>query len=346
MQQLTIDTSALTAPVTSEDKQRYSEHKRKLSSRIMTSLIAAAVPIFIALVVIRMFSGLQDGMPTPVVIGILIPAVALSILAFFITVRGGTGHIRLNKFADANGFAFHRHEPVERLRGVLFDTGGSRRNRNVVQMHGNVRLGNYQYSTGSGKHRTTHYWRYIEVPLPRNMPHLVLDSTDNNGIFGTNLPVTLQRSQRIELEGDFNRHFTLYAPEGYGVDVRYILPPDTMALLVDNLSTFDLEFIDDRLMIIASGSWEMHDDKPWRFAEWVVNVLHPHIVDRTDRYVDDRAGFAAAAAPGAQETGHHAAHDVRGTVGSSGKRLKRGFPIISVVFFIVVAAAVFLPRLL
>ena len=346
MQQLTIDTSALTAPVTAADKQRYRAQNRTLASRIITSLTVAALPLIVAALLLGLFIAVLDGLPAAVVIGFIVVAAVLSVLAFFATLSGGTRHIQMRKFAESNGFVFHRHEPPERLRGVLFDTGNSRNNHTVVQMHGNVRLGNYQYTTGSGKSRTTHHWRYIEVPLPRNMPNLVLDSTDNNGIFGTNLPVRLQRSQRIELEGDFNRHFTLYAPQGYDVDVRYILPPDTMALLIDNLSTFDLEFIDDRLMIVAAGTWDMHDDKPWRFAEWVVNMLHPHIVDRTHRYVDDRAGLATMTAPGPQHTGNGASSSGRGTVSSSGKRLKRGFPIVSVVFFIVIAAIVFLPRLL
>ncbi|MGO1404517.1 hypothetical protein [Agrococcus casei] len=343
MQPFRIDTSPLTAPVTAEDKHRYRAHRSSTATRIFTALGASMIPIVVALVALMVIRTVFGSLPTAILLGIAAVALGLAALLFVGVFRGGPSRIQKLKFAERNGFVFHQNEPPQRLRGVLFGTGGSRTNHNVFQMHDNVRLGSYSYTTGSGKSRTTHHWRYVEVPLPRNMPNLVLDSKDNDGLFGTNLPVRLSRSQQIELEGDFNESFALFAPQGYGVDVRYVLPPDTMALLIDNLSTFDLEFIDDRLMIITTGSWDVHDDAPWRFAEWVVNVLHPHIVDRTDRYVDDRAAQMATPAHGQQT--NQSFHE-RGTVSSSGKRLKRSFPVVSVVFFVVIAAVVSPPLLL
>ncbi|GAA3753253.1 hypothetical protein GCM10022240_02810 [Microbacterium kribbense] len=41
----------------------------------------------------------------------------------------------------------------------------------------------------------------------------MLDSAAGNGVFGSNLPVSLARSQRLGLEGDFDKHFALYRPQ-------------------------------------------------------------------------------------------------------------------------------------
>ena len=347
-QPFTIDTSALTTPVTKEERQQYKG--RTGSSAIPPSVWIGLPMIGVVAVFVMVGMTVFDNVPRlPIVMGGIIVSAMLIGILIRASFGGAKRSIQRLKFAEANGFVYHQSEPAARLRGVLFGVGGSRTNRSVFQMHGNVRIGNYSYTTGSGKNRQTHNWRYIEVPLPRNLPHLVLDSKDNNSIFGTNLPVSLQRSQRLDLEGDFNDYFTLYAPSDYGFDVRYILPPDTMALLIDNLARFDLEFIDNRMMIVADGSWSLHSDEPWRFVEWVINVLHPHIVDRTDRYVDERAQQQAySSQTGAQPEPQfaNASTNPAGTVSASGRRLKRGFPIGTVIFVVVIAAIVFIPRLL
>lgn len=98
-----------------------------------------------------------------------------------------------------------------------------------------LEVGRYEYTVGSGKQRRMYTWYYAGMRLPRRVPHLVLDSKSNDGtVMGkaliSNLPVVISSSQRISLEGDFDRYFTLYAPR-YDVDVRYVLTPDVMAAL-------------------------------------------------------------------------------------------------------------------
>ena len=45
------------------------------------------------------------------------------------------------------------------------------------------------------------------------------------------------------LEGDFDRHFTLYAPDGYGRDALYLLTPDLMSRLIDSARAFDVSLL-------------------------------------------------------------------------------------------------------
>ena len=66
-------------------------------------------------------------------------------------------------------------------------------------------------------------------------------------------------NQVVLLEGDFNSYFTLYAPQGYGTDVRYVLTPDLMALLVDEAGSYDVETIDDTLVIYARKEFDLGD---------------------------------------------------------------------------------------
>ncbi len=53
-------------------------------------------------------------------------------------------------------------------------------------------------------------WTYVAVTLPVPLPHLLLDATVNDAR-GGDLPASVRRGQRLSLEGDFDRHFRLYA---------------------------------------------------------------------------------------------------------------------------------------
>ncbi|MGG1909414.1 hypothetical protein AB1285_20610 [Microbacterium sp. NRRL B-14842] len=64
-----------------------------------------------------------------------------------------------------------------------------------------VEFGNYQYTVQSGKNSTTYRWGYVAVKLDVPLPNIVLDAKGNNG-FGSNLPASFQRAQRLSLEGD------------------------------------------------------------------------------------------------------------------------------------------------
>ena len=120
----------------------------------------------------------------------------------------------------------------------------------------------------------------------------MLDSTFNNGILLgraliSNLPVVISNSQRISLEGDFDKYFTLYAPKQYEIDVRYILTPDVMAALVDQSSLFDIELVDDMAFFYALQS-EKSDDQILGDIFTALVVAGRELYRQVDRYTDDR----------------------------------------------------------
>jgi hypothetical protein len=104
------------------------------------------------------------------------------------------------------------------------------------------------YRTGSGKNESTHRWGYVAVKLSTPLPNIVLDAVGNNGLFGS-LPAALDGSQRLSLEGDFDRTFTLYCPSGYEADALYLFTPDIMARFVDHAAALDVEIVDDWLFL-------------------------------------------------------------------------------------------------
>lgn len=198
---------------------------------------------------------------------------------------------RMHKFTTQNGITLIIKRPDPSYAGMIFDEGHSREIDAALVIPGRAEIGNYVYVTGSGKNRTTHPWSYIKTKLDRKLPHMALDAKKNN-LFGriSNLPDTFDKSQTLSLEGDFNKHFTLYAPKQYERDALYVFTPDVMAALIDNGSGFDMEVIGDELYIYKTGYFNLGSEKDIRSALSIVDVVRGELQDQTAYYADERVG--------------------------------------------------------
>ncbi|UOR03270.1 DUF3137 domain-containing protein [Leucobacter allii] len=124
-------------------------------------------------------------------------------------------------------------------------------------------------------------FRFLSLRLPRVLPHLMIDARR-----GGTLRALLPGVQRISLEGDFDRHFSVYAPNGYARDALELLTPDVMVCLIDHGRRWDIEVVEDRL-IVASPRLHRRSDRAettalLRFAELIGVELGHQAVHYTD----------------------------------------------------------------
>ncbi|QJU52662.1 hypothetical protein SCB71_04760 [Herbiconiux sp. KACC 21604] len=150
---------------------------------------------------------------------------------------------------------------------------------------GGVEFGDLVYRTGL--HGKPVVRSYIAVTLPSALPHLYLDSLAN-GRAPSDLPSSVDRRQRLSLEGDFDRFFAAYAPDGYATDALYALTPDVMAALIDDASVFDVEIIDDRVVFSSPIAADYSDPAPWNRVATVVDGVAVRLAKRAAAYRDDR----------------------------------------------------------
>ncbi len=157
--------------------------------------------------------------------------------------------------------------------------------RFVAQGDDRVEFGNLVVRTGlHGKPETR---GYLAVTLPSPLPHLYLDSLANGRSPG-GLPTSVDRQQRLSLEGDFDRHFEAYAPGGYETDALYALTPDVMAALIDDASAFDVEIIDGRLVFSTPSAADYSDPAAWQRIETLLTGAALRLAKRAAAYRDDR----------------------------------------------------------
>jgi hypothetical protein len=154
----------------------------------------------------------------------------------------------LQAFANRNGLTYTpKRKPVDEP-GTLFTHGHSKQLHDVLA--GTLQtlpyqFSKYTYTTGSGKNRRTHDAMVMELTLPRVLPHIVIDSVIESS--ESVLPIQFDKTQKIELEGDFHTYFDLYAPDTYGITALTILAPDTMAILMEHAALCDVEIIQNKL---------------------------------------------------------------------------------------------------
>ena len=200
--------------------------------------------------------------------------------------------IRLDRFAATNGLAVVEGRSEAPATGVIFEQSRDRflTLRVVSAQHPLFEVANLVSVVRIDAQRSAATnWTYLEVPLDRPLPHVLLDSKRNDSFFGSTLPEAFRRSQVLSLEGDFDQHFTLYCPEGYERDALYLFTPDVMAVMIDHAADFDVEVIGDRAYFFVDRTVDLASPAFWTSVDAILDSIAPKLARVSDRYTDERA---------------------------------------------------------
>lgn len=192
----------------------------------------------------------------------------------------------LRKFASKNGFDFVSYTSGDSThKGMPFNSGQNFVATEVMQIvkgEAVAEIGTIVYSVRETIGQAEKIG-YIAVELDREVPQILLDAQENNK-FGSNLLRAAKGHQTVALEGDFNKYFTAYAPHDYEVDLRYILTPDMMALLIDEAKGFDVEFVGNHVYIYRSGGFDLLDEAQYDLCMRLIGTIGDKADTRTRRY--------------------------------------------------------------
>lgn len=127
------------------------------------------------------------------------------------------------------------------MTGNLFKIGYNKQVRNVIiGLYNNlpIRIFNYIFSTGSGKHRKDYRYTIFEIETKSEIPDMVL--LKNDFFAFTDLNTLTSGKEKLSLEGDFNEYFKLYIPKDFQIEALQIFTPDVMQELIDKFKTVDM----------------------------------------------------------------------------------------------------------
>lgn len=230
--------------------------------------------------------------------------------------------LRLDWFARSNRLLFSPSDPNPNYPGAIFSRGGGRAAIDHFRSTEGrfFDFGNFQYVVSNGKSSQTITWGFLALNLERRLPHMLLDSIQNNSWASQGLAGLFARDQVLSLEGDFDRYFTLYCPREYERDALYVYTPDLMALCIDNAAPFDIEIVDDWMFVYSPRAFRMDDTRLLARMFQIIDVVGSKALRQTRRYHDDHidAPFPA------------------NVVARPGQRLRRRFPL-GIIIALVVA---------
>lgn len=277
-----------------------------------------------------LLSAVHFFLPTYSATGVLatitgIVGVVLSIAAY---VSEGDS-IKNKEFAAKNGLTYSRRARYDGRPGLVFASGIPNTQFFLERFFSRTlpfcEVGNYQFQQAVP--RRIYMFGFIRVPLPRRLPHIILCRTLSDGSPSGQLagvPVMLDKSQRLSLEGDFDKYFTLYAPADYKRDALYIFTPDVMAAFIDNVTAYDAEIIDDSLYIYRSTQFDFGQVKDFGEIMRVTAAINEKITSQTTRYADENVADRSL-----------------NQVAEPGRKLKHGKWVAGIVFLVVAAALYF-----
>lgn len=331
---MAIDYNPLFEDVDKATLDTFRKQEKSTQNVAMTYVITIVLATFGFFFVVSAISADSADTASPERIALIVGiALTLAITAFFIyrviARAGALRRYRLTKFAVRNGMLYSTTSTLPRFHGTIFTVGNSRAvyERLWGESESPLEIGNYRYTTGSGKNKSTHHWSYLAIRLPRRLPHMLLDAKGNNSIFGSNLPKTFGRDQRLSLEGNFDEYFTLYCPREYEADALYVFTPDLMALLIDEAADLDVEIMDDWMFVYAKSKLDFSNPHQLSRLLGIVDTVGKKTRSRSVRYADDRvladATAGGDAVAGAPLVGPRLAHNL---IAPKGRRLKSGTP--------------------
>jgi hypothetical protein len=236
--------------------------------------------------------------------------------------------LRLMRFAADNHLHFEPFSHANDQPGAIFQLGKDQ----VIEhkLSGtytglDFEIGNFFYMTG-GKNNQKRWYGMLRIKLSRRLPNVLLDGKQNNKLHISNMP-NFKNNQRLQLEGDFNNYFDLYVPKGYERDALYFMTPELMALLIDHGAKFDIEVIDNYLYIYSDDQFDLDNEVALRAIFDLIPLMGKEFEENTQRYADATIGDRAA-----------------NMVAVPGRRLKRTFSWVGIIFVIIYLIFLFAPK--
>lgn len=206
---------------------------------------------------------------------------------------------RIRRFAAANELEYRRSVANPGIPSSLF-RGTDRRALRVLRQPAprHIEIGRHLSTLTSSRRRSrTEAWAYIAIRSAVPLPNMFLDARANDPAFGDPAGAGFRDDQRLRLEGDFDRHFALYCPAGYETDALYLFTPDVMERLIDTASAFDVELVDEWVILTSAQHTTTLDPARWRHVQGAIQAVTAKL-DQWDRWRDDRVADDEAPTPG------------------------------------------------
>jgi hypothetical protein len=209
------------------------------------------------------------------------------IVIFWAIVNGKMGKDFAQHLAGIMGYSFTEAAPLASVAGDMFRAGHDQEISDVLSGTYQglpIRLFQFKFVTGYGKSQQTHVFVIAEFQFSHPIPPMRVVRADPSlseiVLDDRAIDVHASSPVKISLEGDFNKYFSVYAPENTQIEDLEIMSPDFMAFLIDHYDIYKdigFECHDTRLYIHQTGSLDSKRIKDLSTIYSLGNTLIPKI---------------------------------------------------------------------
>src|SRR5690606_5223855 len=172
---MAIDYNPLFEQVSKEQLEDFRRQERALGGLpgIATLILSVIAGVFLLVYTVAAVASEVEGQTRPDRIAIIIGiALAVGTVGYFgiRTLRrvSALRRYRIMTFAVRNGMLYSSTPSAPQYPGSIFSTGNARQVYQRLWREGDspLEIGNYRFTTGSGKNKRTHYWSFLSIRLP------------------------------------------------------------------------------------------------------------------------------------------------------------------------------------
>ncbi|MEI6297083.1 MAG: DUF3137 domain-containing protein [bacterium] len=213
--------------------------------------------------------------------------------AYYRSIKEEMTDASLMNFAEEKGFSWHR---------------GKSKFKHLTSSF--VRTSNKSYISKliEGKYNNSHvriftFSSVTEITYEKNVGYTTLERQYNGDVINIILDSrvhginTLSPSDPYDkeyinkgllmLEGNFNKYFNIYTPQGYKIETLQILTPDIMEKLIEKSHKYNFEFNLDKLYIFAMTQLTKKEDldEILDFSDYLISKLGPKLSKLKNEYI-------------------------------------------------------------
>jgi len=173
------------------------------------------------------------------------------LLGLYVGIKQYTKHrLFMINFSDRHGLKFGDLIDIKNLKGRVFDFGHSKKAYNVLEGEYEshpIKIFNYRYVTGRGKHSKTHSYTVCEVEIEKTQfPFIFLQPNSFWDLLSSHFS-SKHGDFQISLEQEFSENFNLYCTEDYEIEVLQIFTADLLTYLKEHGNKFSIEFSENKI---------------------------------------------------------------------------------------------------
>jgi phosphotransferase system IIA component len=208
-------------------------------------------------------------------LGFLLVALAIGFVGYF-HVQSRFEHEFILQFGASIGFSYSPSADMDTVSGKMFSLGHGQNISNVLsgtKDGRDSRIYLFRFTIGYGKGSQTYSYTVFETTFSNVMPDIVL--TPHESVFLRDALSHIS-GEHVQLEGDFNKYFTVTVSKGYETEAYQILTADIMVDLIDKAKGMCFEFDANKLYIFTYNQIDERAKFQAMFdlAEWLDTLFN------------------------------------------------------------------------